>query len=357
MTNVSRNSLDLIETAGKSLKGKFGKAFLATLILVAPIMACIFSVYLIPVAVLLYGVLQTGYIRYMRALLDGQQTSYKMIFSEFTNPGLEILLGTMMVCMFVLGGVLVVIPGIVLVGFYSMALYFAEKNKSVTPIEALKQSRQHMRKNITNLFAYKVLYWLGYVVLIIIAMAGGIASLKLWGEYTAASVIIFLVDFVVVTLLWALISTYYNATTELFFRELLVYSGETKEEAKEVVAPVEEKVEEVEEKPVKKQTTKKTTVAKAVPAKKTGTKTTAAAKATTKPATKATTAKTSKSAEKPVETTVSKKTKAPAKKTTATTKPAVKSTSKPASAKPATTKAAATKKPVAKTSTAKKTTK
>lgn len=335
MTNVSKNSLDLIESAGKSLKGKFGKAFLATLILVAPIMACIFSVYLIPVAMLLYGVVQTGYIRYMRDLLDNKQPSLKSIFGEFTNPGLEILLGVLLVSMFLVGGLLLIFPGLVLVGFYSMSLYFAENKKSETPFEAMKTCRKHMRVNVTNMFSFKVLFWLAYVVLIIIAAGLAIFAINLWAEYKLVSILVGMGNFIFTTGLWALVSTYYNATAELFFRELLVHDDATAEQT--VVAdevkeePVQEVVEEVKVAPVKKSAT-----TKKAPAKST-TKT--AAKTSTKATTKSTAAK-STTATKAASTTTAKKTtaaktttakttsaKAPAKKAT-TTKTAAKTTTK-----------------------------
>ena len=321
MTNVSKNSLELIENTGKSLKGKFGKAFLGTLILIAPIMACIFSVYLIPLAILLFGVLQTGYIRFIRDLIDDKQPSYKLILSEFTNPGLEILLGTLLICMFVLGGVVLIFPAIILIGIYSMSFYFAEKKKLTTPFDAMKQSRLHMKGNVTNMYSFKALYWVAYVILFVFGFTGVAIAYNLWADYKVLAIVVFAIDFIFTTLIWAVVSTYYNTSIELFFRELLVNDNVSKEETAEVkeetiqkeepVQEAEEPVEEVKTEPVKKQPAKapakKTTGAKTTTTKSTATKSTA--KSTTKPATTTTKPATKTTAKKSTSTkTTTKKT-------------------------------------------------
>lgn len=317
MTNVSKNSLDLIETTAKRLKGKFGKAFLATLIMIAPLMACVFSLYLIPVAVLLFGVLQTGYIRYIRDLIDDKQPSLKVVFSEFSNPGLEILLGTILICMFALGSILLIVPAIILVAFYSMSFYFAENKKSNSPLDAMKHSRQHMKGNYTNMYSFKVLYWLIYVLLIVLGLAGVIIAVKLWtSNYIALAIVVFAVDFIFTTLVWSLVSTYYNTSCELFFRELLVYNGEVKEETPVniVEEPVELKVEDnktAESKPVRKttkSTTKKTTATKTTAAKTTAAKTTGTKATVKKTAPKTASKSTSTKTTKSTKSTTTKKT-------------------------------------------------
>ena len=82
MAEVSKNSMDFIKVAGEKVKGKFGKAFLGTLMMVAPLMLCVFTVYALPLAILFFGVFETGYIRFMRALINGENPSYKLIKSD-----------------------------------------------------------------------------------------------------------------------------------------------------------------------------------------------------------------------------------------------------------------------------------
>lgn len=297
MANVSKNSIELISMSSKKLKGKYGKGFLATLVFLLPIMACMFSFYAIPVAVLFWGVLQTGYIRYMRDLIDDKNPSIKMIFSEFSNPFLEIFLGVILLCMFVLGGVLLIVPGVILVALYSMSLFFAERNKSTLPWEAMKQCRKGMKDNYTNMLSFKVLYWLVYVIILVLSATGVAITFKLWADYKALAIVCFLIDFIFTTCVWAVVTTYYQVSCELFFRELLVYGERRVERNKEdktieIIAEVEEEV------PMENKTEEVKQVKKPATTKKTeGTakKSTSTAKKTT------TTKKTTSSAKKPSE--------------------------------------------------------
>lgn len=299
MSGVSKNSFDLISLSFEKLKGKFGKGFLATLIVVAPLMLCCFGVVLIPLAVLLWGVLQTGYIRYMRALIKDEKPSYKLLFSEFKNPGVELLLGTILICSFILGGVLFIAPGIILVSLYSMSLFFAEAKKSATPFEAMRDTRKAMKGNYTNMLSFKVLFWLVYALLIIFGLTGIVVSFKAWADYKLISIIVFVVVYIITTLGWSVVTTYYQVTSELFFQELLVYSEADKKEAVEdkkveiIEETVEEKVvseQKSEDKEVKKpvrKTTTKTSITK--PAQKKTSATSTAKKTTTKSTAKTTT--------------------------------------------------------------------
>lgn len=308
MAGVSRNSIDLIRSAFAKLKGKFTRALIATLIAVSPLMLCCFTVYGIVGAVAFFGIFQVGYIRYMRALIDGQNPSYKIIFSEFVEPWMEVFLSICLFAMYALGYTLFIIPGVILVALFSMSFFIAEFKKSETPFAAMRDVVKYMKGNYTNMFGFKVLYWLVYGVAIALGALGVGFVIKFWAGYKVVSILLLVLTYVVVTLLWSVITVYYHTTQELFFRELLLYYEHDKalrvkkevviieEEKQPVVETVAEPVEEV--KPVKKAPVKKSTAAKTsttktstakAPAKKT---TTAAKPAATKTATKSTTTKT-----------------------------------------------------------------
>lgn len=315
MSNVSKNSIELISMSSKKLKGKYGKGFLATLVFLLPIMACMFSFYAIPVAVLFWGVLQTGYIRYMRDLIDDKNPSIKMIFSEFSNPFLEIFLGVILLCMFVLGGVLLIVPGVILVALYSMSLFFAEYNKATLPWDAMKQCRKGMKDNYTNMLSFKVLYWLVYVIILVLSATGVAITFKLWADYKALAIVCFLIDFIFTTCVWAVVTTYYQTSCELFFRELLVYGKRREEKDKEdktieIITEVEEEVPMENKTEEVKQVKKPATTKKTEGTEKKSTSTTKKASTSTA---KKPSAKTSTSTAK--KTTTTKKTTSSAKKT------------------------------------------
>jgi len=251
MAGVSKNGFDLIKATFAKLKGKFGKAFLATLIMIAPLMLCCFTVYGIAAAVILFAVFQVGYIRYMRALLNDENPSMYLIFSEFKEPWLEIFLGILLVSMYAVGYVLLIVPGIILVGLFSMSIFFAEYKKSKTPLEAMKYSIKYMKGNYSNMFAFKVLYWAVYFVILGLTAVGLVFVVKLWANYKVWSILLMIGLYILVTLAWSVVTMYYHVSSELFFRELLLYSDyrESKKSTKKV-AIIEENTEVKEEKPV-----------------------------------------------------------------------------------------------------------
>lgn len=289
MAEVSKNSMDFIKVAGEKVKGKFGKAFLGTLMMVAPLMLCVFTVYALPLAILFFGVFETGYIRFMRALINGENPSYKLIFSEFKAPWLEIFLGTIMICMFALGTVLAIIPGAILIAYYSMSLFVAEKGGIKDAGVALKETSKKMNGNIAGMFAYKTLFWVFYIITFFLGLIVALFATKLWADHLVIALLVLLADYLVIAVLWSIITVFYHTANELFFAEVLTYEeikkarkaskkveiiSETKEAEKEEVKPVEvETVEEEKAEPKKE------------PAKKTATK----KGKTEKPATKKTT--------------------------------------------------------------------
>lgn len=291
MAGVSKNGFDLIGDTFVKLKGKLGRAFLATLIMIAPLMLCCFTVYGIAAAVIIFAVFQVGYIRYMRDLIDGKNPSFCLIFSEFSEPWLEIFLGLILVSLYSVGYVLFIIPGIMMVGIFGMSIFFAEYKKSKTPFDALKSSFKHMRGNHSNMFGYKVFYWIIYLVVISLSAVGVLFVIKLWSDYKLWSILLALGLYIVSTLVWSLITVYYHVSNELFFRELLLYFDykESKKRNKKVAIieeqkmEVEEKVEEniiPDKKIVRKASTRSTTVKQ--PVKSTTTKSTTTRKTTTK---------------------------------------------------------------------------
>lgn len=289
MSNVSKNSMDFIKVAGEKVKGKFGKAFLATLMMVAPLMLCVFTVYALPLAVVFYGVFNTGYIRFMRALINGEDPKFALMFSEFKTPWLEIFLGAIMVCMFFVGTVLAIIPGAILIAYYSMSLFVAEKEKITEPGTALKETSKRMNGNISSMFAYKTLFWVFYILVIFVGVILALLGYKFWDTQIFVALLILFADYLLVTVLWSAVTVYYHTANELFFNEMLIYhemKKVRKSKAKvEIINEVQEQpvevkpaetAEKVEKAPVKKtpaKTTTKTANAKA-PAKKAPAKTT-----------------------------------------------------------------------------------
>lgn len=281
MTEVSKNNMDLVKNTGASLKGKFGQAFVGTLVAFGPLVLLSLLVpYFIGIAIsiLLFGVMETGYIRFMREVVAGNRPKLSLIFSEIKTGWAETFIGTCTLLMFILGGILFVIPGVILYGYYAMSLFVAEKENINELKGALTATRHKMKNNIITMYSYKLFYWLFYIILFALAVLGYIGVFALAESNIVLAVLVGIVGVLVFLVVYSIITMYYHTSNELFFNEMLYYE-EKHYNTKQKVNVVEEKPEVVEapvveekavEKPVKKTPAKKTTT---TTTKKTTTKT------------------------------------------------------------------------------------
>ena len=123
MEKESKNGLDLIRISADKLKGSWGRVFLATLIYVAPlVLFCLIPYAGWAISVALFGYLTIGYINFMQQTLKGEKPSFKVLYVQpeympAIMVGIIIAIGTM------LGLLLFIVPGILVIGYYSMSLF------------------------------------------------------------------------------------------------------------------------------------------------------------------------------------------------------------------------------------------
>lgn len=270
MTNVSKNNMDLVKNTGASLKGKFGQAFVGTLVAFGPLVLISLLVpYFIgfAISILLFGVVETGYIRFMREVMAGNRPKLSLLYSEVKTGWAETFIGTCTLLMFIVGGVLFIIPGIVLYGYYGMSLFVAEKEKINDLKGSLIATRKKMKNNIMTMYSYKLFYWLFYIILFALTILGYIGVYALADSNIVLAILIGIVGILAFVVIYSIITMYYHASNELFFNEMLYYEEKRNNKSKKVNV-VEEKPEVVEapvveekpaEKPVKKAPAKKST--------------------------------------------------------------------------------------------------
>ncbi|MBQ4558212.1 MAG: hypothetical protein IJA61_02405 [Clostridia bacterium] len=299
--NTSKNLIEFFANTRAKFKGKFGYAFLGTLISVLPFAAILaaaawlstlvswlFATILV-FALALVGIMQVGHIRFIRELAESDNApSLKVLFSGFKKETVlnYLFLGAVMTVIYLFSAALFVIPLLVVVALYSMVFYFVEHHKYDNYLEALRMTRIRMRRQKSHMYAYKSIFFLAYFVLIVLFVVPFIFSLRI--ENMAVQVLLIVLEHGLLYLGFSFITTFYSFANNNFFAEVLDYHEKKAiktakpeiEEKKEEVA--EEKIEKVEKKPAAKRTTTAT---------KTTTKTTAAKKTT---ATKSTTKKTTK---------------------------------------------------------------
>ncbi len=312
MEKLSKNGLDLIRLAANKVKGVWGKAFLASLIYVAPLIALCFIPYAgWAISIACFGYLTLGFINYMQQLLKGENPSLKVLFvqKEFSQA---ILLGIIMAVGVMVGTLLFIVPGVLVIAFYSLSLFVLNEERIVNVTDTLNVCARKMHKNKTAMFAYKVIFYLFYALIGVAALVGMLFSVALFDNYAVWSVILGIAVMLVAIVVIAIITIYFYAANVVFYSEIVRpvvvtdYSltseqvkpapvadtfteipaeapaaEEVKEEVKEE-APATVEAKPAAKKPAaKKATTAKTSTAKKASTTKTTSKTTAAKKTTT----------------------------------------------------------------------------
>lgn len=318
MENLSKNGLDLIRISAKRLTGVWGKAFLASLIYVAPLIAlCLIPYAGWAVSIALFGYLTLGYINYMQQLMGGKNPSLKVLFvqKEFSQA---ILIGIIMAVGTIVGTLLFIIPGILVIAYYSLSLFILNEERIVNVTDTLNVTAREMVGHKTAMFAYKVIFYLFYALVGVATVLGMLFVANLYAANATLAIVLGIVIMLACIVLLALITTYFYAANVVFYAEIILPLEEgyvltsevkvapvvkkeavaeapaTEEAPAEEVAPA-PAAEEVKPAPAKKPaakkttTTKKSTTAKSTAAKKPAAKSTTATK---KPAAKKTTTKT-----------------------------------------------------------------
>ena len=285
MNNKSKNGLDLIKISAGKINGAWGKVFLATLIYIAPlVLFCAIPYAGWAISFALFGYLTLGYINYMQQIVAGQNPSLKVLFvqREYVQA---MLLGIIMAVGVTVGIVLFIIPAILVIGYYSLSLFVLNEEKIVNVTDTLNVAARKMNGHKTAMFAYKVIFYLGYALIGTASIIGMLFVVELFATKLALGIVLAIVLALVAIAVISIITMYLYAANVVFYDEIIrptvVEDYTLKSEAQEakaeetVEAEKEEVVEEVkeevkEEKPApKKTTTKKTTTKKTTTKKST----------------------------------------------------------------------------------------
>ncbi len=286
MNNKSKNGLDLIKISAGKIKGAWGKVFLATLIYVAPLLLfCAIPYAGWAISFALFGYLTLGYINYMQQTIAGQNPSLKVLFAQ-REYSQAMLLGIIMAVGVTVGLVLFIIPAILVIGYYSLSLFVLNEEKIVNVTDTLNVASRKMIGHKTAMFAYKVVFYLGYALIGTASIIGMLFVVELFATNLALGIVLATLLALVAIAIISIITMYFYAANVVFYDEIIrptvvedytlkseaqeAKAEETVEAEKEVVEEVKEEVKE--EKPAPKKTTTKKTTTKATTAKKTTTK-------------------------------------------------------------------------------------
>ncbi|MBE5757667.1 MAG: hypothetical protein E7345_01885 [Clostridiales bacterium] len=234
------NGLQLVKFGAIRLKGKFSQLFMGTFAMVTPlalvvlvplIMSMLFDQFAIfTVGVILFaifvGPMQLGYIKYFNLVLDGEQPSINVIYSQikFDMKTLRVVyITTLLFFMYIFGGILWLVPAGFAIAFFSMILFFYEKNEYPRLSQAFKECARHMIGNRLALFSYKLVFYFVYFLLFIVGGMFMILVYMLLSESIIISWLIAICSIIIFIFMYSMITVYFHSCNQIFFEDVLSY--------------------------------------------------------------------------------------------------------------------------------------
>lgn len=247
------NGLQLIKIACLKLKGNFSALYMGAMAMTTPLilvafmtilMSMLFEVgWIVPIGIAIFmilaGPLQVGYIKYFNAVLDRKQPRISLVYSQLRFSGFTIrtiYISTLLFMMYVIGGILFMIPACFAISFFSMTLFFLEKFEYTRLSVAMKESAKKMVSNRLAMFAYKLIFYFIYFMLFIV---GGLCLLlvnTLAMENLAISWVVAMCATVIFIFMYTLITVYFHSCNQIFFEDVL--SRDEKKRASKVKSMV-----------------------------------------------------------------------------------------------------------------------
>lgn len=282
----SKNGLELIKYGALRLRGNFCALFMGAFAMVTPLVLMILIPFIISMITeidwvisigialfaLFVGPLQMGYIKYFNAVIDGKQPS---VFSVYAHIRFDVFtlrtiyISILLLIMYIIGGVLWIVPAGFAISFYSMSLFFFERFGHERLTKAMHQCATHMVGNRLAMFSYKLIFYLVYFMLFVVAgLCLALVSL-LAIDSLIVSWIVTVCSAIVFIFLYTMVTVYFHSCNQIFFEDTLMYVEKKRAKktnnitnAPNIEHKEESNVEQVKEKETeveKKTTTKKST--------------------------------------------------------------------------------------------------
>lgn len=236
---VSKNSFDLIQIGAQRMKGKWLKALLGALCYIAPLaLICLIPYAGWAIDLVLYGYLTMGIIKFYKDLLNGKDAKVIDIFTQTQNFAVSIFLGLVLVLLTFVGTVLVIIPGLFVIGYFSMSFYVFNEEKNGSVSEVLNSCANKMKGHKTTLLSYKIIFYLFYVVLIGAMVLISLLLAKLYCTSVVGATLLFILAYAIFIFLLSLNTIYFQATNQVFYEEII---NNQKNKGEKIENKVEEK--------------------------------------------------------------------------------------------------------------------
>lgn len=230
---VTKNIGDLLILSSKNFFHNFGRIMLGTIVFLLPFFICaamcfVFQavwayVTFVMIAAVLFGPMQVGYNRYCTRVYAGETPCVLVIFKAFNIKTVAFLslFGFVLILLYVLGLILLILPVLVVIAFFSMTTFYIAKYDC--QLDAFKMCFSRMRRNRITMMSYKSIFYLLFFMLFVL---GGLAAFGVYAlyAYSAAAAIVSgaLAGLILLFVLCALVA-YYHTTNEMQFEEIEIY--------------------------------------------------------------------------------------------------------------------------------------
>lgn len=245
----SLNGLQLIKFGAVRLRGNFCTLFMGAfamcmpLILVLGITAVLamllnnFWIFTIGIMlfILAVGPLQVGYIKFYNATMEGKQPKISMVYSQFrfnVKTLKYIYFVGLLFIMYIVGGVLWLVPAGFAISFYSMVLFFEEKFEYTRFSEAFNDCSRKMIGNRLAMFSYKLIFYFVYFLLFCI---GGLGLCLIYTLSIDSMIMAYITTICIMILfifLYTMVTVYFHSCNQVFFEDTLMYHERKNEERK-----------------------------------------------------------------------------------------------------------------------------
>lgn len=232
------NGLELIKIACIKLKGRFSPVFIGALAMTTPLilvmfLGILFSLYLanswcFTIALILFvvfiGPLQMGYIKYFNNVLDGKQPRIREVYSyiRFSFLSLRsIYIAGLLLVMYIIGGVLWMVPAGFAISAFSMVMFFLQKYECPKLRTAMWDCATKMIGNRLAMFSYKLIFYIIYFMLLIVAGLCLLLIYKLIMDSLLIAWIVAMCSVIIFIFMYTMVTVYFHSSNQIFFEDVL----------------------------------------------------------------------------------------------------------------------------------------
>ena len=232
------HGLELIKVAAIKLKGNFSALFIGALAMTTPLILCLYlgilmsilfnTGWIFTVGLVLFVIfaapLQMGYIKYFNNVLDGKQPRINEVYSYVRFSFLtlrSIYICGILIVMYIIGGVLWMVPAGFAISAFSMVMFFLQKFEYPKLRTAMGECAKKMIGNRLAMFSYKLVFYLVYAMLFVVAGLCMALVYSLLADSFIISWIVAVCSAIVFIFLYTMVTVYFHSSNQIFFEDVL----------------------------------------------------------------------------------------------------------------------------------------